>query len=918
MPFHSSAAFSHDLDKTESDFRFLLKCFCEVLTETGEAPLAQALAAGPEAPQPAVPPGALAQAQSVVFQLLNLAEENAAAQYRRRLEREVDAKPQTGLWLEVLRRLKAVGFSGETVAAALPQMHIEPVLTAHPTEAKRATVLACHREIYVLLVKLENPMWTPLEARAIRDEIKSALERIWRAGEILIEKPDVGAELRTIIHYLRNVFPNALPVLDRRLRAAWEEAGFDPALLRDPAALPRVSFGDWVGGDRDGHPLVTAQTTAATLQELRRNALGLLREQIATLAARLSLSARLQAVPGPLAERVSKLAQILGEAGAQALRRNPGEPWRQMANLILARLPEIASASSASTGALAYASPAELAEDLAFLGASLTAAGAHRLAEMEVEPVIRSVHTFGFHLATLDVRQNSRFHDLSVAGLLAAAGMDGADFPDWPEARRMEFLNAELTSPRPFTHAQAALAPEAATTLGCHRVLAAHLRECGPDGLGALIVSMTRSVSDLLVVYLLAREAGLAHLTPEGLVCQLPVVPLFETIEDLDRSAAILGAFLDHPMTRRSLEHQRVRGGASQPVQQVMIGYSDSNKDGGILASHWHLYRAQEALAAAGRERGVRVRFFHGRGGTISRGAGPTHRFLSALPHGALGGDLRMTEQGETIAQKYANQITAVYNLELLQAGVTGATLAQGRADAAPSPFEPLMDRLAAASRRAYDALVNAEDFITFFSQATPIDVIEASRIGSRPSRRSGRRSLADLRAIPWVFSWSQARFYLSGWYGVGSALEELLEKDPAAFEQVQQAAASWPPLRYLITNVSTSLLTADLEVMAQYAALVREPAVRDRIFSMIQAEHHRTTAMVERIFGSALADRRARLSRVLGLRQEGLAKLHRRQVELLTQWRASRESGSPDAEELLIQLFVTVNAIAGGLRTTG
>ena len=906
----------YDPSKAERDCQFLVECLRETLAELGEEEIAESLDLARKDPLPDDRSGTnrAAQAQSIAFQLLNLAEENAAVQRRRRIETHLGLSHEAGTWGHVFERLQELGLTGAQIAAALPEMRVEAVLTAHPTEAKRATVLACHRELYLLLVKRENAMWTPLEVRAIRDEIKTVLERLWRAGEIFLERPDVSAELRTITHYLRNVFPAILPELDRRLRDAWENAGFDSALLREPSALPRLRFGNWVGGDRDGHPFVTAEVTARTLKELRGAALGLLREQLGTLAARLSLSAMLHKPAPALEQRVAALAESLGAVGASAIRRNPRETWRQMTNLILARLPSDGPARPGT-----YRSSPEMLEDLGLLRESLVELKAHRLARAGVEPVMRTVQTFGFHLAVLDVRQNSRFHDLAIGQLLRASGCERTDFADWGEAERVAFLEEELTSARPFAHADAALGSEAEAVLSCHRVLADHLRNWGPGGLGSLIVSMTRNLSDLLAVYLLAREAGLAVMTDEGLVCHLPVVPLFETISDLDRSPEILGNFLAHPVTQRSLRRQCALAGASEPMQQVMIGYSDSNKDGGIFASQWRLHCAQEALAEIGRSRGVRVRFFHGRGGTISRGAGPTHRFLSALPHSTLHGDLRMTEQGETIAQKYGNHITAVHNLELLQAGVTGATIAHWRTKKVRHPLSGTMDRLADSSREAYEALINAPDFITFYSQATPIDVIESSRIGSRPARRTGKRSLADLRAIPWVFSWSQARFYLSGWFGVGSALESLQQNDSAAFDALQNEIASWPPLRYLIDNVSTSLLTADLEVMRQYAALVEDRALCETIFGTIEAEYLRTRRVLEALCGATLIERRPLISHMLGLREPGLRVLHRQQLELLAAWRAaSAGARDQDAEKLLIPLLVSVNAIASGLRTTG
>ena len=912
------------LSKVERDLDFLLDCFREVLEELGEQEVARYLRREGEARDTqARPLEGMVRGYSMAFHLLNMAEENTAAQQRRAKEATEGVTAETGLWGHVLHHLKQQGLEARQIAEVLPQVRVEPVLTAHPTEARRASVLDHQRALYLLLVKRENQMWTPLEQQAIRQECKRLLELLWRTGEIFLEKPDVPTELRNVIHYLRNVFPEALPVLDRRLQQAWEAVGFKPEPLRHPQGLPRLTFGDWVGGDRDGHPFVTADVTRHALGELRLNALMLLHQRMTGLSGRLSLSNRLQTAPPALMARISELAGLLGERGQRALRRNPDEPWRQFINLLVARLPlDMSRTESARLDDEPgrYGEASELAADLELLRESLLSIGAGRLADSEVFPLIRAVHAFGFHLAALDIRQNSHFHDLAVGELLVAAGLEGSDFADWDEARRLAFLERELASPRPFALTGVPIGPHADAVLGCYRVLVQHLKAYGSAGFGALIVSMTRSLSDLLVVYLLAREAGLAFHTPEGLVCHLPVVPLFETIDDLKHSPDILSAFLGHAMTRRSLAWQQKATATAQPVQQVMVGYSDSNKDGGILASLWGLYRAQEALAAVGQRHGVRLRFFHGRGGTISRGAGPTHRFLSALPPSSFQGDLRMTEQGETISQKYANLISAVYNLELLLAGATEATLL-ARHGVRPEAhvLEPVMDRLAETSRRAYEQLVQGQGFITFFAQATPIDVIESSKIGSRPARRTGQRTLADLRAIPWVFSWSQARFFLSGWYGMGSALESLQREQPEAFALLKQHALDWYPSKYVLTNVSTTILSADMEVMAEYAALVEDGAIRDRVMGMIRDEYARTRRMLEALWGGPLEERRPHIHQALRMREPWLRVLHRQQVELLRTWRGlKQEKRQAEADSLLPRLLLTVNAVAGGLRTTG
>ncbi|MFN0066704.1 MAG: phosphoenolpyruvate carboxylase, partial [Limisphaerales bacterium] len=560
----------------------------------------------------------------------------------------------------------------------------------------------------------------------------------------------------------------------------------------------------------------------------------------------------------------------------------------------------------------------ELAADLAALQAALEEAGAGRLAGQDVAPVRRALDVFGFHLARLDVRQNSAFHVRALSQLMAAAGLDGSQWEDWSEAERLRFLDRELRSPRPFLHPSASSGPEADAVLGCYRVLADHLAGPGAEGLGALIVSMTRRVSDLLVVYVLAREAGLLRPFPEGLVCQLPVVPLFETAADLERGPDILAAFLEFPVTRRSLSFHAARAGRpGRPMQQVMVGYSDSNKDAGILASQWALQKAQQRLARAGADAGVRLQFFHGRGGTISRGAGPTHRFLEALPPGSLTGAIRLTEQGETIAQKYGSPDTAAYNLELLLAGVTAATLHPAAADAgAPHPLSPLVESLAAASLRAYRQLLEADGFLLFHRQATPMDALENARIGSRPARRTGQATFADLRAIPWVFSWTQARFYLTGWYGVGSALAGLAESDFAA---LRRALSRWPFLHYVVTNVETSLASSDPGLMRAYAGLVEDAAVRDRVLGLIEAEWTRTSDALDRLRGGSLGERRPRFARTLGLRADALRLLHLQQIGLLREWRGLNARGeTAAADALLPDLLLSINAIASGLRTTG
>jgi len=908
-PARAHSLLEVELDKWDQDFRFLLGCFQAALTRIREDELArlveQAFSIPPE--EGARLPQRGSQALSMAFQLLNMVEENTVNQVRRLRETAGGPASEPGTWPSQLRLLRAASFTDADVRRAMRSIHVQPVLTAHPTESKRASVLERHREIYLMLVERENPTKSPMEQEALRRRIETGLERLWRTGEILVERPGVESEIGNLLHYISSVFPDVLQLLSERFLGSWEWAF--PGT--EAPAEPRLTFGSWVGGDRDGHPLVTAETTRHALEALRAQALAVLRQHLHRLAGSLSLSDMMQAAPGGLYERISSCSAMLGERAERLLRQYPGEPWRQWVHLMLARVPEPGDPRPMEH---LYSRAEELEFDLEFLADTLHQTGAGAIAVAEVAPIERLAAVYGFHAAALDIRQNSAFHGVAIGQLLTIAGMNGADYLNWPEHRKRELIDRELGSPRPFAVSSAALPPEAEASVAVLRLAREWSEAHGSGGVGQFIVSMTHAASDLLNVYLLAREAGLVRNTAQGLVCEIPVTPLFETIEDLENSGRVLADFLAHPMTKRTLAC------LPHPVQEVMIGYSDSNKDGGILASHWYLRKAQIRLAAVAREAGVELRFFHGRGGTIGRGAGPTHVFLESLAPGTLRGEIRVTEQGEVIAQKYANRLTAATHLERLLAGVTRWTLEQEREPApVPAAIEELFEAAALTSRRVYRELVKSDGFGEFFSQATPIDAIEASHIGSRPARRTGRRTIDDLRSIPWVFSWSQARFNVPGWYGIGSAFQRLRDADPQAWDAVTKAAREWPFLSYLMHNVEFSVAAADPGIMAEYASLVADGALRARILAQILAEYERTRAVLDGLFGDNRQQRRPRLLKAIEIRRHALIRLHREQIALLREWReALRENRAGDAERLLTALLVTVNAIAGGLKTTG
>lgn len=906
----NAAALKNWSSKIDGDLEFLAGCLRTMLEQAGEGTLAQSVPWANGEPPKAVDVRGdrLVQVLSIAFQVLNIVEENAAVAMRRDLERQGAAAADPGLWGDVLSTLQRCGHSPESIAMRLNETEVEVVLTAHPTEAKRPVVLKHHRELFETMQALESPGTTPSERQALFTQLKVTLERLWRTGEMYLDKPTVESELDSVLDYLGNVFPQAVQELERRLKAGWEAAGFPLDMVEPPRRHPILTFGTWVGGDRDGHPFVTAAITRQTLRRLRAAALAELHNQLRLLEDRLSLSELFQRAPRTLLDAIEKRAEEL-DVPMQRLRDGAAhEPWQQFVRLMAASLP-----TAGANGF--YDGPSVLQDDLDLLEASLTHVGAARIAKADLNPLRRHIQTFGFHGARLDIRQNSQFYEKALAELLEAAGMDAQEFLDANLDARQRFLEEELASLRPLAPRGAGMGPHARDVMDTFMTVAGHAARFGTAGLGSFIVSMTRGAADLFVVYIFARETGLLQRQGDRVRSTVPVVPLFETVQDLEASPHVLGAFLDHPITRASLP----TGPSGRPLQQVMIGYSDSNKGSGLVASHWQLHRSQHDLTAEADRRHVDLQFFHGRGGTFSRGAGPTHRFLDALPPGSLRGAFRLTEQGETIAQKYGQLPTAVYNLELLLAGVTGVTQKHGRLAMDNPEAACLMDRLAHHSAAAYRSLLESEGFLDFWRAATPIDALEQSFIGSRPARRTGKATFEDLRAIPWVFSWSQARFYLPGWYGLGSGLYQLRRESPNALDQMKAFAKTWPFLRYVLYNAETSLASVSFEMMEAYASLVSDEALRVTTIERIKEEWRRTSEAIEQIMGAPRHERRPRMTKTVGLREEGLRILHLRQVSLLRQWRGHLAAGEEEeAAKLVPRLLLSINAIASGLRATG
>ena len=894
------------LEKIKVDFQYLLSLFKEMLVSLGEENLAAALPMSNKESIEVYNNGneKLSQAIGICFELLNLAEENAATQYRRKTETQYGLASTRGSWGETLHHWKTDGIDEQEIAKKLTTIRVMPVLTAHPTEAKRLTVLEIHRELYLLLVKRENPKWSTSEKAEIKEEILSLMERWWRTGEIYLQKPQLKDERNNLMHYFVNAFPEAVRLTDHRLQEAWTVMGFSPELLEWPEQYPLIEFGSWVGGDRDGHPFVTPAFTASTLRLHRQSALKKIRKHLFDLAAKLSFSSYRIKMPQDLLGEIQEKAEMFGEDGQKALDRNPSEPLRQFVNLLLLRL-DNTSADNHSLGTAGYFQSAnELSVELKKLRQILIGMNATRIAKQWLFPIERMVQCFGFHLAKLDIRQNSAYHEKAISQILRTSGYEDADYAKWNEAKRLAFINKELESNRPFLVAGTSCGPEADNLLGYFREVKAYVDQYGTAGIGSIIVSMTRSLSDLLLIFLFLREVGLQD-TP------LPVVPLLETIDDLIAGPEILKAYLNHSAILKQREAQ------ASFTQEIMLGYSDSNKDGGILTSRWNIYKAEENLTKVADELGVQLCFFHGRGGTISRGGGKIHRFLDSMPPGSMSGHIKMTVQGETIANQFANRLTATYNLEMFVAG----TARQAMIPANKTKDEHLykmMDHLVAMARQNYRKLLDHPNFIGFYAGATPIDVLEQSKIGSRPARRTGQRTIDDLRSIPWVFSWSQSRFNLTGWFGTGTALGEFQKQYPEDFERLKQLAKDWPFLKYRLIQIESNLLNSDPKIMNAFADLVQDEQTKQELMELILTDYHTALDKIAVIMEASVEERRISKLENNRLRNDALKVLHEMQINGLVQWRDMRETKSEESDQLLLKLLLLVNVLSGGLKSTG
>ena len=825
----------------------------------------------------------LVRAFSAYFQVVNIAERVHRIRRRRDYQRAGSAPQPDGLH-DALLKLKAQGVTLEELAEWLPRIDIEPVFTAHPTEAVRRALLEKEQLMVASLVNGLDGQRTPGERATDTARFRMALTASWQTADSSPLRPNVDDEREHVGFYVTNILYRVMPALYETLETALVES-FGKAI-----EVPRLlRFGTWVGGDMDGNPNVDGGTIAATLRAQRRAILQLYQKELRQLTTLLSQSVDVIGVSSEVEARVKRYRALLPQAAARSKPRHGDQPYRLLNDLMRARLQ--ATLDDAEQG---YASPQELADDVDLILHSLEQNRGVHAGWFAVRRLAWRVRSFGFHLARLDVRQESSVHARAVAAALRDGQWETRDAVERGRLLGPYASGAEIL---PQSDDETGLRMDAAFA-----ALAEARQLHGLDAVGAYIISMAHNRADVLTVLALARRGGLVD--GDGNV-PLDIAPLFETVDDLRHGPDTLRDLLADPVYRAHLQ-------ARDNVQMVMLGYSDSGKDGGIAASRWGLQRGQVELLQAAKELGIRLTFFHGRGGSISRGGSKTTSAVDASPRGSVDGRLRVTEQGEVIHRKYGIRALALRSLEQ----ATGAVLVSSLR---PRPLEPreaqwreIMDTVAERSTQAYRGFVGAPKFMDYFRNATPIDVIERMTLGSRPSRRLGEdAALGNLRAIPWVFAWSQSRAVIPGWYGVGSGLQAVVDEGGEA--TLREMARDWPFFKTFLDDISMVLAKGDLSIAEMFSRMAGP--LHEEFFPRIQDEHAKTLHWVLRLIGDDwLLQHDQRLALSIRLRNPYVDPISVLQVDLLKRW---RESGRED-ETLLRALVASVNGVSQGVQNTG
>lgn len=829
----------------------------------------------------------LVRAFTVYFHLANTAEQV------HRIDELKSARAQDRRFPETVARLQALGHDDQAILDAARTLDLRPVFTAHPTEASRRSILDKLAEIAALIEERGDVRASDTDRRRIDRRVDELVDAIWLTDELRRAQPTPEDEARSILYFLGEMVVDGLPELLADVDAALGDlgGGID-------ARVP-IRFGSWVGGDRDGNPNVTPDTTTGVLEFQRSRALRILIAEIEDLSAELSVGTAVTGISEDLAAQLEVDHETFPTVTARFRALSAGEPYRQRCAVMHERL---LRAVGDAPGPLAYQRPSELLADIDQMAESLAANGGELLARGRVARVRRIVDTIGFHLATLDIRQHARILHEALAERFAPLDVDYASLS---RDERTALLADELDSRRP-------LAPptsDASPTIELFDVIRHGLDRAGDEVIKSVIVSMTEGVDDVLAPAVLAREVGLVDI-PGG-VARVGFVPLFETIGDLRACGDVLRELLAVPAYRRLVE---LRG----DVQEVMVGYSDSNKDGGITTSQWEIHKALREIAAVSDETGVRVMVFHGRGGTVGRGGGPTNAAILGQPAGSVNGSMKITEQGEVIADKYGLPRLAQRNLDLALSAVLEATVdhRSPRHDRATvGAWNDVMELMSESAFGAYRAFLERPGLVEYFTTSTPVEELAEMNIGSRPARRTTTGAGLDgLRAIPWVFGWTQSRQIIPGWFGVGTALATA--RDAGHGDRLSEMFAEWQFFGTFLSNVEMTLAKTDLAIARNYVDRLVDPSLH-HLFDEVVAEHDRTVAELGALTGQDLLGALPVLQRTLAVRDVYLDPINLLQVELLARSRAA-DPDSPDAARLQRALLLTVNGVAAGLRNTG
>ena len=872
------------------------------------------------------------KAFSIYFQLVNTAEEN----HRVRRKRHYDALPpehaQRWSLRETIYGLRQRGVAGEQVQDILLKLSIEPVFTAHPTEIKRHTVQRGLRRIARLTEGLEGTEATPRQREDLIRRLREEVTILYQTDAIRPRKPTVLDELESKLFYFEETLFDVLPDIYEEIEGLLAEH-YPGASFEVP---PFLRVGSWVGGDQDGNPAVTPDTLEEALRLQKERVLRRYLQDVRDLIDRLSPSTEQVPVNQEMIASTRVELERMPHLMERLAGKNQAEVYRLKLSCIAERLKatlahnrpeedeEVREADSESGRKvgwrngrmevrenLVYASSRDFLEDLRMISRSLTANRGARIAAGDLKRLIRRVEVFRFRLARVDVRQHREEHTHALTDILKRLRI-APDYAAWPEEGRTAFLLKEIGQLRPLIAGEFEGDPRTRKVVETFRRMRRCLETISADCLGSYIISMTQGPSDVLTVLLLAKEAGLYRTEQDGSVKSLiDVVPLFETIQDLRRAPEVMDRLFREEVYLSNLRARR-------NLQEVMIGYSDSNKDGGYLTSNWEIYKAQRALHA--RQRGVRLKLFHGRGGTISRGGGPVNRAITAQPRGTLEGRIKITEQGETISYKYMNPTIAFRNLEQVVSATIWTALPDedGRE---PEAWGAALERLSDLSYRAYRGFVEDPDFARYFSEATPIREIDHLTIGSRPARREDRHALADLRAIPWVFAWMQGRHLVPNGLGLGAALKAFIEENPEARTALlREMYRDWSFFTVIIDNAQMSVSKADLHIAERYADLVRDRKVRTRLFGRVATEHRLTEEMILKVTGQArILDNEPALQKSILLRNPYVDPLSYIQVEFLRRTRSLGEDAPPDEFARLFSIVATsINGVATGMHGTG